>query len=103
MNYYFKKSNRDHDSEIFITYYGATSHTVNSENNMTNLKDTETKVTTGEHKTLTGTKRGDWHGWQKRNGKLNNLTLTNMSILPGLHRNLFSVTQSLQKGFQLMS
>ena len=42
MNYLFAKtSNQKHDIKIFITDYGATSHMLNSEDNMTNLKDTE--------------------------------------------------------------
>ena len=76
---------------------------VNSEDNMTNLKDIKTKVTVGDHKTLTVKKRGDWHGCQKRNRKLHHLTLTNTAVIPGLHANLFSVTRALQKGFQLTS
>ena len=47
---------------MFIADYGATSYMVNSEENMINLKDTEIKVTAGYRKTITGTKRGDWHG-----------------------------------------
>ena len=36
-----KTSNQDNDRKIFIAGSGATSHMVNSEDNMTNLKDTE--------------------------------------------------------------
>ena len=48
---------------------------VNSEDNMTNLKDTKTKVAVGDRKNITGTKRGDSHGWQKRNRKLHHVML----------------------------
>ena len=65
--YIAKTSNQEHDSEIFIADSGATSHMVNLENNMTNLKDTETKVTIGDCKNLTGKKLGGCHSWQKRN------------------------------------
>ena len=57
-----KTSNQEHDREIFIADYVDTSHMLNSEYHMTNLKDTETKVTVGDHKNITGTKYGDWHG-----------------------------------------
>ena len=40
-----KKSNQEHDSEIFIADSGDCSHIVNSEEDMKNLKDTKTKVT----------------------------------------------------------
>ena len=75
---------------------------LNSEDNMKNLKDTETKVTVGNRKNLTGTKCGDWHGWQKFNRKIHHATLTNTAIITGLHENPFIVTRSLQKVFQLM-
>ena len=72
---------------------------VNSEDDMTNLKETETKFTVGDRRTLNGTKRADWHGWKKCNRKINHVTLTNTTIISGLQSNLFSVTQALQKGF----
>ena len=64
-----KTSNQEHDREIFIADYVDTSHMLNSEYHMTNLKDTETKVTVGDHRNLTEKKRGDWHGWHKNTGK----------------------------------
>ena len=66
---------------------------------MTNLKDTKTKVTVGDRKTLTGTKKGDWHGWQKRDRKLHYVKLTNIEVISDLHENLLSVMQALQKVF----
>ena len=65
---------------------------VNSEDNMTNLKDSETKVTVGDRKNLTGTKPRDWNSWQEHNGKLHRATLKNTAEIPGLHANLFRVT-----------
>ena len=70
---------------------------------MTNLKNTKTKVTVGYRKNLTGTKRGEWHGWQKFNGRIYHETLKYMFIITVLHENIFSVTQELQKCFQLTS
>ena len=55
MNYLFAKtSNQKHDIKIFITDYGATSHMLNSEDNMTNLNNAETGVTIGDSRTFTG-------------------------------------------------
>ena len=42
---------------------------------MTNLKDVETRVSIGDSITITGTKRGNWHGYQIRDGKLHGTTL----------------------------
>ena len=72
---------------------------VNSEDNLIKLKYTETKVTVGDRKNITGTKRGEWHGRQKRNGKIHHVTLTNTSLIPLLHAKLFRVMQALQKRF----
>ena len=47
---------------MFITDSGATPHMVNLEENMTNLKDNETKFPIGDRKTLTKKKRGKWNG-----------------------------------------
>ena len=103
MNYFLKKLNKEHDSVIFIVDSGATSHMVKSENYITKLKDTRTRVTIWDRRTLTGTKHGNWHDWNKRSRKLHPVTLTNMVVIPCLHPNLFNVAWALQKGFQLTS
>ena len=48
---YFKEN---HDRKISIVDSGATSHLVNLEKNMTNLKNAKTRVNVGGSKTLTG-------------------------------------------------
>ena len=85
-----KISNKEHDREIFIADSGAMSHMVNSEENITNLKNAETRVTVGDRKTLTEKKHCDWHGWhgwQKHNEKIHHVTLINTDVIPGLHGN----------------
>ena len=64
---------------------GATSHMENLEDNMTNLNDTETRVTIGASRNLTGTKRVDRHGYQSLSRKLNHVMSSNTDIIPGLH------------------
>ena len=90
-------------TEKIVTVSSATSHKLNSEENMMNLKDPKTRVTAGDSRTLTGTKHGDWHFYHRCDGKIHHLTLSNTAAIPGLHTNLFSVTRSLQKGFQVKS
>ena len=88
---------------MFIVDSGATSHMVNLEENMTNLKNAKTRVTVRDCKTITRTKFGDWQGWQKHSKNIYHVTLINMSAIPFLNENLFSMTLSLQKGFQMTS
>ena len=85
-------SNQKHDSETFIADSGATSHILNLEENMKNLKDAKTQVTVGDSRRPSGIERVNCHGWQKRYGKLHCLTLTNTSVIPGIHANIFSMT-----------
>ena len=80
----------------FVADSDATSHMVNFEENMANLKDAKTRVTVGDIITLTGTDRDGWHGWQRRDVKLYHVRLTNMDIISGLHENTFTVTRALQ-------
>ena len=80
---------------------GDTSHMVNLERKMTNLKDAKKRVTVVDSRTLTGEKRGNWNGWKRRDRKLHGVKLRNMAIIPGLHKNKSSMTRELQKGFQV--
>ena len=88
---------------MYIVDSGATSHMVKSEENMTNLKDAKTRVTVGYIRTLTGTKCDNCNIWKKRDGKIHRVTLTNTAVISGLHAYIFSVTRSLEKGFQVTS
>ena len=76
---------------------------INLEENMTNLKNDETRVTVGDNRTLTGTKGGDWNRYKRREGKTHNMTLSNTDVITGLKSNLFSMTRSLQNVFQVTS
>ena len=91
------KSNQEQDINIHVAYYSATSHMLNLEENMMNLKDFKTQVTIGDSRTLTGTTFGNWHGWQRRDRKIHRVTITNTYVIPCMHENIFSVTQALQK------
>ena len=76
---------------------------VTPKENMTNLCDTESLFTVGDSGKLTVTKCGDWHVHHKHDRKLHRAKLSDMSIILGRHANLFIITQSLQKGFQVVS
>ena len=64
----------------------------NSEENMINLKGAKLQVTVRDSRTPTGIKHGNWHGYQRRDGKIHHLTLSNMAIILGLHINIYRVT-----------
>ena len=76
---------------------------VNLEEYMKNLKNSETRVNIGDSRALTGTKRGNWTGYQSRDGKIHCAMLSNMTVITGLHTNIFIIMQALQKGFQVTS
>ena len=59
---------------------------------MTNLKNSETRVTIGESRTLTMKKYDGYHGYQRRDGKIYHVALSDMSIILGIYTNLFRVT-----------
>ena len=65
----------------------------------TNLKDSETQDTVGESKTITGAKRGDWHGYQIHDLKMHCVALSDTAVIIFLHTNIYNVTRPLQKGF----
>ena len=58
---------------------------VTSEENMTNLHDAKTQVTVRDSGSLTGKKCGDCHGYQKYDGKLHCVALSDTDVIPGLH------------------
>ena len=90
-----KMRNQKYDSDRFIADSGATSHMVNSEENMTNLKDTETRVTIGDSRTFICKKCGDWHGYRELDKKIHCMMLSDTAVIIGLHASLFSMTRAL--------
>ena len=70
---------------------------VKLEKDITNLKDSEIRVTVGDSITLTREKRG----YNSHDGKLHCMKFSNMAVISGLHANFFSLTQALQESFQV--
>ena len=77
------------------------SHMVTIEGNMTNLCNKGTQVTIGDSGTLTGTKRGDWHGYQKHDKRIHPLTLSYTYAIPGLYAKFSSATRAPHKSIQV--
>ena len=70
---------------------------------MTNLKNAKTRVNIGDSITLNGGKHGGCHGYHRRDVELHHVKLSNTAMISGLYKIIFSMTQTLQKGFQVMS
>ena len=75
---------------------------VTNEENMINLRYTKTIFTIGDNVIFTEKKCLDWHGYHKHNIKIHFVALYDTARIPGLHKTVFSMTQSLQKFFQIM-
>ena len=52
---------------------------------------------------MSGSLRGNWKGYQERDGKLYPMTCTNTAYIPDLGVNIFGVTHALTKGFYVTS
>ena len=70
---------------------------------MTNLLYADTRVTIGDNVILTITEWGNWQDYQKRDRNIPFLMLSGTATIPGIHKNIFSMTQALLNGFQMMS
>ena len=93
-----KTSNQTYDSETHIANSSAMSHMAKSEENMTNLKNVETRVTIGEGRTLTGEKLVNLNGYHKVDEKIHRVALSNMATIPELHANILSLNQPAGDG-----
>ena len=66
---------------------GSTSHMVTTEENMSNICNVEKIINIGDSGSLTRTKCGNWHGYQKHLRKQHQKILSDMDVIPGLHTN----------------
>ena len=79
------------------------SHKLTNEEIFTNIKDQERKVAVGDSVTLSRTKCGNWHGFQKPDKKVHCMTFSDKAVIIGPQENLFRNLKVLQKGFQVKS
>ena len=68
---------------------------------MTNLRNAETRFTVRDSVTFTGVKCSNWYGYHKHERKILFVRLSYTTAIPFIHVNLFSMTPSFQKNFQL--
>ncbi len=83
----------------WVANSGATTHMTNSLERMFDMKDVDGTISVGDGRKLTTAKIEKWRGKASDSeGKETNIVLTNVSYLPKLMVNLFSVTGVMEKG-----
>ena len=86
----------------WIADSGATTHMTNSLEGMYELMDTNVSVSVGDGRKMRTVKTGKWRGTAvDSEGTRKQITLSNVSYIPDLMVNLFSLTAVMDKGFQV--
>ena len=86
----------------WIADSGATTHMTNSLQGMYDLTDAKVSVSVGDGRKMRTVKTGKWRGIAvDSEGTRKQITLSNVSYIPDLMVNLFSLTAVMDKGFQV--
>ena len=87
----------------WIADSGASTHMCNDLSAMINLKETNQSISIGDGTKITATKIGTVRGeFTKANGDKTLILLTNVSYVPDLLVNLFSLTSAMEKDFTII-
>jgi len=82
---------------------GASTHMCNDISIMSNLKDINQSISVGDGSKMTATKKGTIRGeWKNEEGDIRTITLNEVSYVPGLLVNLFSLTAAMEKDFKVV-
>jgi len=83
----------------WIADSGASCHMCNDLLIMSSVRDTDQKISIGDGSKMQATKKGVVHGkFKKPDGSMGVIVLTNVSYVPDLVVNLFSITEAMDKG-----
>jgi hypothetical protein len=86
----------------WIADSGATTHMTNNLDGMFDLQDANMNISVGDGRKMTTSKIGKWKGTAiDKEGNRKIVTLTNVSYVPELMVNLFSLTAAMDKGFSI--
>ena len=86
----------------WIADSGATTHMTNSLEGLFDLVDANVSVSVGDGRKMKTLKTGKWRGTAiDSEGRRQQITLSNVSYVPDLMVNLFSLTAVMDKGFQV--
>ena len=88
---------------MFVADSGSMSHMVNSLKNMTKLQELKIVVKKENKKVIMGSLQGYWKEYQEIYCELYPVTCIDTAYIPALSVNIFSVTHTLTKGFNVMS
>lgn len=90
------------NSFTWIADSGASTHMTNTLDGMFDMVDANINISVGDGRKMTTTKIGKWKGVAiDQEGRKNNITLTNVSYVPDLMVNLFSLTTAMDKGYSV--
>ena len=90
------------NSFTWIADSGASTHMTNTMDGMFDVVDANINISVGDGRKMTTTKVGKWKGVAiDLEGRKTNITLTNVSYVPNLMVNLFSLTAAMDKGFSV--
>lgn len=90
------------NSFTWIADSGASTHMTNTMDGMFDVTDANINISVGDGRKMTTTKVGKWKGVAiDLEGRKTNITLTNVSFVPDLMVNLFSLTAAMDKGFSV--
>ena len=93
---------REMDKNIWIADSGASMHMSKDLEGMFDLQDVNISIAIGDGKKLTTTKIGKYRGTiMDSEGNPRKITLTNVSYVPELKVNLFSLTTVMEKNFSV--
>ena len=91
-------------SNIWIGDTGASCHMTYSLDGMSKLRPSNTTITIGDWKSITSQQVGTWQGYVTlSNGSQQKITLNDVSYVPELSSNLFSITKALSNKATLSS
>ena len=96
-------TNKNTTQGIWIGDTGASCHMTNSLSGMTKLKQTNTIIQIGDGESITGAQIGTWQGFIINKGSKSRLTLEEVTYVPTLAMNLFSITKALSNKATLSS
>ena len=91
------------NERIWVADSGATTHVTNSLDGMFDLRDANTTISVGDGRKMMTLKVGKWKGKAiDSEGNEVKVILTNVSYVPELMVNLFSLTAVMEKGISVI-
>ena len=95
-------NSKSFNQNTWIADSGATTHMTNSLDGMFDLEDAKVSISVGDGRKMVTLKVGKWRGTAiNSEGQEQKIVLTNVSYVPDLMVNLFSLTTAMERGFTI--